>query len=63
MSSRRSSPQAAKAAPFLDDPMVDVAPPGSAPLWFAAEDVDAYCWPHNETSTGVVLPGRAGRRR
>jgi phosphoserine aminotransferase len=43
-------------APFLDEPAVLRAEPGSAPELVAAPDVDAYCWPHNETSTGVVMP-------
>jgi phosphoserine aminotransferase len=43
-------------APFLAEPSVLTAPPGSAPSVAAAPGVDAYCWPHNETSTGVMLP-------
>lgn len=42
--------------PFLDDPSVLSAPAGSAPAVAVTPGVDAYCWPHNETSTGVMLP-------
>ena len=41
------------AAPHLDDPDVIESPAGTHPLAHATADVDAYCWPHNETSTGV----------
>lgn len=44
------------AAPFLTDPDVRRADPGSATTPHAQSGVDAYCWPHNETSTGVALP-------
>ena len=44
------------AAPHLDDPHVVESEPGSAPSMVANGDVDAYCYPHNETSTGVALP-------
>jgi phosphoserine aminotransferase len=47
---------AATAAPHLDDPEVVESPPGTHPSAHANPDVDAYCWPHNETSTGVMLP-------
>ncbi|MDQ3733136.1 MAG: phosphoserine transaminase [Actinomycetota bacterium] len=43
-------------APFLQDPVVTAAEPGSLLLPLAAEGVDAYCWAHNETSTGVMAP-------
>src|SRR5690606_18420695 len=43
-------------APFLDDPVVVSAHPGDAPEPQAAEGVDAVCWAHNETSTGVMVP-------
>jgi len=47
---------AVSAAPFLAEPTVRSAPPGSA-VGFAAESgVDAYAVPHNETSTGVAVP-------
>lgn len=45
-----------RAAPHLDDPEVVESPPGTHPLPHASADVDAYCWPQNETSTGVMLP-------
>jgi phosphoserine aminotransferase len=43
-------------APFLDDPAVVAAAPGDVPTPRAEPGVDAYCWPHNETSTGAVAP-------
>ncbi len=43
-------------APFLADPDVRRAEPGSASQPAAVSGVDAYCWPQNETSTGVALP-------
>jgi phosphoserine aminotransferase len=43
-------------APFLAEPSVLTAPAGSAPVVSVTAGVDAYCWPHNETSTGVMLP-------
>jgi phosphoserine aminotransferase len=51
-------------APFLDDPLVVKAEPGSVPgaeeveaaLAGAGGDVDAIAWAHNETSTGVMAP-------
>jgi phosphoserine aminotransferase len=45
-------------APFLQAPRVVGAPPGSAALPEADDDVDVHCWPHNETSTGVMAPVR-----
>jgi len=47
---------AAKAAPFLDDPSVIKAEPGSHPLPVAEAGVDVYALTHNETSTGVAMP-------
>jgi phosphoserine aminotransferase len=44
------------AAPFLAKPHVRRAEPGSGVLPVAAEGVDSYAWPQNETSTGVILP-------
>jgi phosphoserine aminotransferase len=44
------------AAPFLADPSVIAALPGSRSAPLAESGVDAYCWPHNETSTGVAAP-------
>jgi phosphoserine aminotransferase len=45
---------AAKAAPHLGEPSVIKAEPGDAAVARAEEGIDAYCWPHNETSTGVM---------
>jgi phosphoserine aminotransferase len=45
-------------APFLGEPTVRKAEPGSAPALAAEAGVDAYCTPHNETSTGVAVPVR-----
>jgi phosphoserine aminotransferase len=45
-----------RAAPHLDDPEVIEAAPGTAPVGKANPDVDTYAFPHNETSTGVMLP-------
>lgn len=47
-----------KRAPFLDDPVVFAAEPGQLATVSYHEDVDAYAWPHHETSTGVVSPVR-----
>jgi phosphoserine aminotransferase len=46
--------QAATEAPHLDAPSVIKADPGTAAVARAEAGVDAYCWPHNETSTGVM---------
>jgi phosphoserine aminotransferase len=51
-------------APFLEDPLLVKAEPGSAPgaeeveaaLAGADGAVDAIAWAHNETSTGVMTP-------
>jgi phosphoserine aminotransferase len=43
-------------APFLGEPTVRNAEPGSAPSLVAEAGVDAYGTPHNETSTGVAVP-------
>lgn len=45
-----------RAAPHLADPEVLESEPGTHPAPAANADVDAYCWPQNETSTGVMLP-------
>ena len=44
-----------KDAPFLGDPTILTADPGDAPAFRAEAGVDAYCSPHNETSTGVAI--------
>ncbi len=46
------------AAPHIHDPSVAVAQPGTAPAMDAPGDVDAFCYPHNETSTGVAIEPR-----
>jgi phosphoserine aminotransferase len=43
-------------APHLGDPEVIEGEPGTAPAMIANDGVDAYCYPHNETSTGVAFP-------
>lgn len=48
----------AASAPFLEDPVTFEAPAGSCRLPEFTEYVDAYCWAHNETSTGVAAPVR-----
>jgi phosphoserine aminotransferase len=48
----------AKAAPFLGEPTIIKGEPGGAAFLTAEESVDAYCTPHNETSTGVAVPVR-----
>ena len=47
---------AVKATPFLEEPTVLVAVPGSRPHSKAEVGVDAYAWVHNETTTGVMAP-------
>ncbi len=53
------------AAPFLDEPEVVSCGPGSHPDAVPSDRVDAYCFTHNETSTGVMMalvrPPSAGR--
>lgn len=48
--------KAAAAAPWLADPSVVSAEPGSLPQPAAEAGVDAYAWAHNETSTAVMAP-------
>src|SRR3954451_18307826 len=45
-----------KAAPFLEEPSIISSEPGTHPELVADAGVDAYCYPHNETSTGVSMP-------
>ncbi|WP_345455813.1 phosphoserine transaminase [Nocardioides marinquilinus] len=47
---------AAAAAPWLEQPSVVAAEPGSRPEPHAEDGVDAYAWAHNETSTAVMAP-------
>ncbi len=49
---------AARSAPFLGEPSVVASPPGRHPAPVGEPGVDAYCWPQNETSTGVMAPVR-----
>jgi phosphoserine aminotransferase len=49
---------AVSGARFLEQPIIVEAPPGDAPDPVADADVDAIAWPHNETSTGVMLDVR-----
>ncbi|KUI28476.1 phosphoserine aminotransferase [Mycobacterium sp. IS-1496] len=42
--------------PFIGDPIVVKADPGSAPEPQADPSVDVIAWAHNETSTGVAVP-------
>jgi phosphoserine aminotransferase len=46
----------AKAAPFLGEQSIIKSEPGDAPAFAAQTGLDAYCTPHNETSTGVAIP-------
>jgi phosphoserine aminotransferase len=43
-------------APFLADPFIAKADPGSLALPKGRPGIDAYGWAHNETSTGVMAP-------
>ncbi len=45
----------AQKAPQLGDQDIRKSDPGSAPVFEAIEGIDAYCTPHNETSTGVAF--------
>lgn len=44
-----------RAAPHLQDPSVDESEPGTRPPITAPPGSDACCYPHNETSTGVMI--------
>ncbi|HEY0641386.1 MAG TPA: phosphoserine transaminase [Pseudonocardiaceae bacterium] len=50
--------QVTAGAPFLADPVVVRAEPGSAPEPTADPSCDLVAWAHNETSTGVMVPVR-----
>ena len=53
--------KAVKAAPHLADPSVVDSEMGTHPELASVEGVDAVCYTHNETSTGVMLdPARVG---
>jgi phosphoserine aminotransferase len=47
---------ASKEAPFLGEPTVIKAKPGSHPVATAEAGIDVYALTHNETSTGVAMP-------
>ncbi len=47
-----------KGNPFIGDPIVVSAEPGSAPEPVSDPSVDLIGWAHNETSTGVSIPVR-----
>jgi phosphoserine aminotransferase len=49
---------AATGVPHLDDPLVIESAPGTHPELRADPGVDAYAFPHNETSTGVMTEVR-----
>ncbi|KAA8821280.1 phosphoserine transaminase [Bifidobacterium vespertilionis] len=55
--SKKFSQSAAK-APFLEAPVIFEGQPGTCRLPEYTDDVDAYCWAHDETSTGVEAPIR-----
>ncbi|ORA27297.1 phosphoserine transaminase [Mycobacterium aquaticum] len=42
--------------PFVGDPIIIKADPGSAPAPTSDPSVDVVAWAHNETSTGVAVP-------
>jgi len=48
--------ECATRAPFLSDPTVISAEPGTAPTAAAEAGIDLYALTHNETSTGVATP-------
>jgi phosphoserine aminotransferase len=48
--------ESTRGAPFLADPVVVTADPGSAPAPQADPGCDVLAWAHNETSTGVMVP-------
>ena len=48
--------KATAGAPFLADPVVVSAEPGTAPAPVADPSADLLAWAHNETSTGVMVP-------
>jgi phosphoserine aminotransferase len=45
-----------KKAPHTGTPTIIASDPGTAPAFVAEAGIDAYCSPHNETSTGVAIP-------
>ncbi len=51
---------AAAKTPWLDEPDVRRADPGTSARPEPVEGVDVYAWPHNETATGVSAPVARG---
>ncbi len=49
---------AAAGVPHLEEPRIIEAPPGTHPELQPDPDVDVYAFPHNETSTGVMMDVR-----
>jgi phosphoserine aminotransferase len=47
-----------RGAPFLAEPSIRSTEPGTAAYPQFEDEVDAYAWPQNETSTGVMLDVR-----
>src|SRR3954470_7214251 len=47
-----------QSAPHLEEPEVIASEPGTHPETKTNPDVDAYAFPHNETSTGVAMDVR-----
>jgi phosphoserine aminotransferase len=47
--------QVTRSAPHLDDPQVCETAPGDTPILPDPVDGDVYAYPHNETSTGVIV--------
>ncbi|MET4077812.1 phosphoserine transaminase [Janibacter sp. UYMM211] len=45
-----------RSAPFVGEPSVVSAEPGSIARPVAQDGIDVYAWPHNETSTGAMAP-------
>lgn len=50
--------KSAQSAPFLEEPEIFAGQLGTYRLPELTEYADAYCWAHNETSTGVSAPVR-----
>jgi len=50
-------------APHLGEQDIRTSDPGSAPVFQAVAGIDAYCTPHNETSTSCVHPQARNRSR
>lgn len=49
-----------RAAPHLLEPSLAEAEPGTRPPIDPPDDADAVCYPHNETSTGVMIDPERG---